>query len=110
MQKPRFDPTINYGHILQTVLLVITLGGGIYKYATFESEVRTALAAAAERAKVYQPLVSELQRSQVVQDERIGNLAESVREIRKTNTDLLQSIGGIREDMAAIKAKLQVAR
>lgn len=104
--KPRFDTTINYGHILQTVTLVITLIGGIGYISALAAEFRKDLAVIEARAARYIPVVDSLAASQSVQDERIGNLSDAVKDIRRTNSEVLTQLGGIREDMASVKARM----
>jgi len=104
--RPRFDPTINYGHILTAVTLALGLGTLIWNQAAFQAATALELDAVSKRAAVYIPRVDSLMQSQQVQDERIGNLSAAVGDIRKTNSEILSQMGGMREDLAGIKARL----
>ena len=104
--RPRIDTTINYGHILQTATLLVTLVGGIVYISAVATEFRKDLAVIEARAGKYIPLVDSLAASQSVQDERIGNLSDAVKDIRRTNSKVLTQLGGIREHLASIKARV----
>lgn len=106
VQRPRFDPTFNYGHLLQAGMLAAALVSGYAAIVSFQDEVRRDLRNVEGWSAVYRPAVDGLLRSQVLQDERIGNLADSIREIRKVNSDTLAAIAGIREELAGIKVRL----
>jgi hypothetical protein len=68
------------------------------------------MAAASERARIYEALVQELARGHIIQDERIGNLSSAMQDIRKTNSEMLVQLGAVREDIAGIKAKMLPVR
>lgn len=106
MQRPRFDPTFNYGHLMQAGMLAFALVSAYAAFVSFRYEVRRDLRDLQAWSSVYRPAVDGLLRSQVVQDERIGNLADSIREIRKVNSDTLAGIAGMREELAGIKVRL----
>ena len=104
--KPRFEPVFNYGHVVQTVSVLIAVMGGVGYLATWKSDadanIRQLTAAFTKLDNMVDPLV----RSQVVQDERISRLSDAVSESRIFNASVMTQLGTIREDVAAVKAKL----
>lgn len=108
MKHVRFEWTVNAGQVLQMGALMLSIGSGVWwvsaKYTALDNDVR----ASKERALIYAPRVDALVQSQTIQDERIGNLATGLQEVRKANAEVLLQLGGVREDLAGIKSQLGV--
>lgn len=87
VSAPRFDWSFNFGHVLNSITVAITIGGFVFwasgKIENFERRI----AASEERARVYGPLVTGLVKSNDVQDERINNLSDAFRGIRTDITE-----------------------
>lgn len=62
----------------------------------------------AEELGRYAPLISAVVNSNNIQDERISNLAVALMEMRKTNSEISAKLASISEDLAGIKARLNV--
>ncbi|KQW22158.1 hypothetical protein ASC80_01805 [Afipia sp. Root123D2] len=107
VQRPRFDPTINYGHLLQVGMLILTIFGFAYKFGSFQTEVTQRLDAADKWALRVAPMIDGMNSSQAVQDERIANLSSAVVDIRNSNSQVLLKIEAMRDDLAGIKVRLQ---
>ena len=116
-QKARVDWTLNLPTMMTglgfAVTVFVYIGGLDRRIAGVEQSV----VIANERATRYVPrieaaeLKNELQDSQnKVQEERIQNLAVAVQELRKVNNEVMTVLGNIREDVAVIKERLQIAR
>lgn len=110
MHKPRFVWSFDFGQILQVFSIMIPLGGGLwYQAATqaaAQAEMRRDILSLQASAAAYFPRVETQAQSDNVQNERIGNLSDAVRDIRKTNSEILTQMGGVREDLAGIKGRL----
>lgn len=108
--RPKFDWSFNFGQVIQVLTLFITLGGGAIYQVTVQTEMRKDIEAAKARALIYAPRVDTILASDTVQNERIGNLVEAVREIRKSNNEVLIALGNLREDMATVKQRVLAPR
>ena len=106
LQKPRFDWTFNFGHLLQTAGTLVGIGALIWQLAQNQAEMRRDIVSLQAQATKYVPMVEAFAQSQSVQDERIGSLSSAVQDIRKTNGELLSQFGAVREDLAGIKARI----
>lgn len=106
MHKPRFVWSFDFGQILQVVSLMIPLGGILWYQSTIQAEMRRDILTLQASAAAYFPRVETQAQSDNVQNERIGNLSDAVRDIRKTNSEILTQMGGVREDLAGIKGRL----
>lgn len=123
LPSPRFDTTINYGHILTVVTLAITLGGGLLMSAreqalltarlttlekTTQVEVEKIKAEAASRMAQYAPMLSAFAKSQDLQDERIANVVDAVKEIRSNFNTSTSTLNEIRQDVAVMRVQMGV--
>lgn len=115
---PRFDWSFNFGHVLSSVTVMMAVGGAVwwqsYQMASFEHRI----AASEARALLYIPRIDALMKSNDVQENRIENLADSVKGIRadiaENNramrldlSDTNKNVATLRESMAEIKAILR---
>lgn len=119
--RPRFDWSFNFGHV------AIVIGGMMTAIFMYGGQVRTeerfgaALEAVnlrveraervtAENASRYRPQLDSLLQTQIVQDERINNLAQGAIESRRAYSEITAKLNSISEDMAAIKSRLGVQK
>lgn len=123
LPSPRFDTTINYGHILTVVTLAITLGGGLIMNAreqavlnarlstlerTAQVEIEKIKSEAASRIAQYAPILAALNKSQDLQDERIANVVDAVKEIRTGFGASAATLNEIRQDIAVMRVQMGV--
>lgn len=112
---PIFDPRIGYRDIITVATLCATIGGGIWAMGVQAAESRAALAqiqrdfdfrvAAIEKLSIqYVPIIQGLEKSDGRQEDRIQSMSAAIGDIRKTNSELLSSMGKVREDVAGLKA------
>lgn len=107
MKSPRLVPTMTYGAVLQTLTLILGLGGGVWAMSKSQAAVEAEVASARRRLDILAPKVEALTTSTPIQDERIGSLAEAMRDQRKLSSEILVQLGAIREGMAGIQATIQ---
>lgn len=105
--KPRFEPVFNYGHVIQTVTVLFAILGGIGYVARWQATTDTSILQLTASTKALDEAVKPLLQSQAVQDERILRLTDVVVEQRKTNASIILQLGSIREDFAAVKARIR---
>lgn len=110
MTKPRFIWAFDFGQVMQTLATVIPIASLVWYMAASNAEMRRDIATLQAREASYAPKVDALAKSNDVQDERIGNIADAVRGIQRVNAEMLSQIGGVREDLAGIKARIAVPR
>lgn len=107
--KPHFDRTINWGHVLTAITVVMSTAvsfGGAALYISSQ-QLRSdleinALKFRADKAEKSTDLAVELGK---INAERISAAGASIREIRDAQTQTFQRLGVIGEDIAAIKAR-----
>jgi hypothetical protein len=125
---PRFDPTINVGHLLTVASILLTVGGGIWwtsaqltrfqeQASRFQEQllhmrrdIDSATTAALDRQRQYGPRIDGIERDNQVQGERIQNLSLAAADQRKVAADILTILGNIREDMATVRTRLNLGR
>ena len=127
VKAPRFDWSFNFGHVLTSVSCIASVLAFVWwtsaKVVTMELRIghvetaaKNAAAAAELRAQTYIPIITGLVKSNDVQDERIGNMADAIRGIRadiaESNRQLrgeVQKVGDnvstLREGVAELKAQ-----
>lgn len=107
---PRFEPVVNWGHILTCLTIV---SGLVVAYGNFTSKMAIVDQSLDNLNVKIAPLPGEIaanRKANDVQEERIQNLALSVVELRRANAELMTILGNIREDMAQVRAKLSIER
>lgn len=103
LPKPNFDPTITFGNICQIVLLSLTLiGGGFYVWGE--------LSKSREAREKYIPIVEALNKSDTLQNERIENFADAIRNINKTQSLLVDRLTDISVAVAKIEERTNPAK
>jgi hypothetical protein len=105
MVRPKFEPVINLGHILTAVTMAGALIGILLKMSAWQSSTDSALAATQERASKYIPLIESGMKANDIQDERIANIVDALKENRKANIEILQSLNEIKLDVAVLKTQ-----
>lgn len=106
--KPRFVWSFDFGQVLQTATFLIAVGGLVWYQASTTAEMRRDITSLQALAAVSGPRIEAHAAADNVQNERIANLSDAVRDIRKVNAEMLTQMGGVREDLAGIKARLGV--
>lgn len=103
--KPRFDTTIQYGHILQAVAMVAGIFGATVFVSMWFSNLEQRVIAQERLAVRYVPIIDALDAANKVQDFRIDTVSESIQDIRKIMTELLSNMGSVRESLAEMKVR-----
>lgn len=116
VSAPRFDWSFNFGHVLTSLTTAAAVGGFIWwasdRIAGFEYRIT----AAETRASLWIPVIQAGQKANDVQDERIGNLSDALKDIRSDIADnnqqtraelgeMNKTLGTMRESMAELRAK-----
>lgn len=122
---PRFDWSFNFGHVMLVAgtlaSVAATWGSVSYFFGRLEERLvgfERRLIASEQRGALYAPRVDSLESENKVQNERIGNLADSQRELRKTlgdltnaqqnfSTQMLTAMGSLGRDVAVLAATQQ---
>lgn len=108
MHAPRFDWTFNFGHVLNSFTVLVTVGGGIW-YMSSKLTAQDHKIEALERARAqYMPVVEQLSIRQSTTEERARNLAEAAADQRRTNAEILSTLGTIRENVARIESRTNI--
>lgn len=106
--KPRFVWSFDFGQVLQTGTFLVVVGGLVWYQASTTAEMRRDITQLQAATAVSSPKIEAHAAADNVQNERIANLSDAVRDIRKVNAEMLTQMGGVREDLAGIKARLGV--
>lgn len=105
MIRPKFEPVINLGHILQALTMAGVLIGLLIKISAWQTNTENQLAEAKERATKYIPILEATTKLNDIQDERITNIIDAVKETRKTNLEILQTLNEVKLDVAVMKTQ-----
>lgn len=100
----RFIPELNVGHILQ----ILALLGALVHFITEQQKIRLELDGVKTQVTSHTVLIEDLRRENIQQGERIAGLSSSAAEARKSTGDLIIILTSLREDVASIKARLQI--
>lgn len=105
--KPRFDKTINYGHILTAFTICVSLlGTGVYQVQQ-NTQMRYQLAQIQSSVDAYGPRIGSLEASNQLNSERITNAAASMRSMREdfntTSNDLRRVDGQLQNEIQTTK-------
>jgi hypothetical protein len=97
----RLDGTITYGNLL--TLAAIVLSVGIY-YGKVERGLKDS-----EDARVkYVPMIEEADKKNLLQDQSITTILQSVQAMQTNQTDNVRTLGVIQTDIAEIKGALGI--
>lgn len=105
MIKPKFEPVINLGHILTALSMAGVLIGLLIKIGAWQTQTENQLAEAKERATKYIPIVEATMKLNDIQDERIANIIDALKENRVANAQILASLNEIKLDVAVLKQR-----
>lgn len=105
--KPRFEPVINMGHILQTITIVSAVIAMMMKLSSWQVTTDLAIDRIEARSQKYIPMIESMNKSDDMQSERISNMAQFIAEQRQLNNQLLAGIGDLKADMAVVKTQMQ---
>jgi methyl-accepting chemotaxis protein len=115
MQSPRFDPTISLGNVLVALSFLFPLAGSLaYQIKTNTDHdnrigtLETRMNEVDDRGKVWQPVVQAAVKANDVQDERIGNMADSMRELRNVSQKQTEKLGDIQATLATLTATINL--
>lgn len=121
MPKFRFDGTFTFGNAIQTAVII----GGFVLYYGSTVEWKTTIEAWRDNTNdkltqidgkftsietsraINLPRLSNLEASDKIQDERMGNLADAVIEIRKSQSTITEKLAVIGESIAVIKERTE---
>ena len=116
VKAPRFDKTINYGHLLTAFSIMIgLLGTGAYQVQQ-NTQMRVQLTQIQQSVDAYGPRIGSLEASNQLNSERITNAANTARslredmvattnDLRRVDTTLQTEINASRIDIAGLKAR-----
>lgn len=119
--KPRFDGTINLGHILSAVALMVTVGGiGAMSIRT-DANTQLQIAAMSLEINNLKPRVATTESVVALNSERITNtgataralrddLTTNVAELRKADSDLATEINTAKIGIAGLEAAAKYGR
>ncbi len=97
--KPRFDWSFNLGH----VLTVLAIGGGAISYiqsnASMQTKTDLRILDLEKKSATYIPLIDSMKDSNIIQNNRMDNISESIRADRISVTETVKAI---RLDMSDI--------
>ena len=108
--RPKFDPTFNLGHLFTILSILLTAFGGIWYTATETTNIDHRISNIERGVAGNTPRVDALTQGATVINERMTNLLETQRELRRQNSDLMSALIRIREDVAGIAAQLNSNR
>lgn len=130
---PRLVWDLEFGHILQAGTVIVSALGIAWWQSAWQADIKRdtdrlityiprvemleRLPPRVEALERYTVKIEALEKSNTIQDERLGSISDSVREIRKGNSDALRDIATANsivsaklstmgEDIATIKAQM----
>lgn len=114
MDRPRFDPTINYGHIFQAITLAMGLISAAMYVSSEARETRLQIANLVKRVDsndvriaATSDAITQVREGANLTAERLQNLGPVISSIRDQNTRVSEQLGNIREDVASVKATIK---
>ena len=108
--RPRFVWAFDLGQENAGHGAIIPIASMVRYMAAANAEMRRDLSALQASAAIFGPRMDALTKSQDVQDERIGNIADAVRASQRAQSETLMQIGGSREVVDAIRPRLPPLR
>lgn len=114
---PVFEWKFNFGHVATALALFGTGSWFMSNQTARIDDLARRMRVVEDRGIVYVPRIEALIQANTLQDERIGNMSDAIRQMRssasdqiavqsKVNADILAKLGDIREDLATIKATI----
>lgn len=106
MHAPKFNWEFNFGHVLTSVTIAMSIGSGVW-YMSTHIERQAGQIKALEQAKAqYMPQIDSMQLRLGSNDVQIANLKEMLSEQRRTSSEILTTLGVIRENIAGMNARI----
>jgi hypothetical protein len=103
--RPHFDRTLNYGHVIQSLLMVITIAGGFTYLVKWQGAVDSQLEAIAEMRRALVPAVENLKQSDALQDQKINTLDKTLDNIADTVGKTNDALADIAKSVAVIEER-----
>ena len=103
LEKPRFDWSLNLGHVLTILAIVGAAVGYIQSNSKAQTQTEMRLLDQEKKAITYIPIIEGLRDSNIVQNNRIENISQAIQGDRAANSD---NIKAIRLDVAEINKTL----
>lgn len=112
MIRPKFEPVINVGHILQAVTIAAGIFALLFRLSGWQvttdaaiNQLNRDIIRIDARADKYLPIMDSMRDLNSIQDERISRISDAIVEQRQGVNKLVELLGDIRTDVATIKAK-----
>lgn len=105
LPKPRFDGTFNYGHLVNAIMLGLTIISGMVYVVQWQAATETRLAEIERVRQLNLPVFEAMRQSDIVQNERMGNMADAIVEMRRQYGNLNEKISEIATSVAVIKER-----
>ncbi len=106
MHAPKFNWEFNFGHVMTSLTIAMSIGSGVW-YISTHVERQAGQIKALEQAKAqYMPQIESIQLRLSSNDVQVTNLRELVSEQRRTSSEILSTLGVIRENIASMNARI----
>lgn len=110
LPRPIFEGTFNYGHLVNTIMLAITIMGGAVFIVKWQAATEYRLSEIERFRQANVPVFEAMRQSDIVQNERMGNMADAIVEMRRTYGTLNEKLSEIGASVAVIKERTDVRR
>lgn len=104
--KPRFDPTVNWGHILTALTFVVMIGGAGVTLTRILTTQDNRLENVEKMLITITPELRAQDRINERQEGRLDAQAEAIKGIRADNAEINKKMGAISESMVGMKTQL----
>jgi hypothetical protein len=100
MEKPRISPLINYGAMLQTMTVLISVGSLVWMQAVQTTENKATMTMINE----LKPVIATNTKANIEQSAQLNALTTTLTQLRLDQAAILTKLSNISEDLAAVKA------
>lgn len=104
--RPRFDPTINWGHILGALTFIVMIGGTGITLTRLATTFDNRLDAVEKAIVALAPELRAQDKLNDRQETRLDAQADAIKGIRADNEEVKKRMGTIGETMVGMKAQL----
>lgn len=104
--KPRFDPTINWGHILTALTIFVMAIGSIVAGTRIATNFDHRLDAMEKSLASIAPEIRAEAKLNARQEDRLDAQAEAIKGIRTDNAEINKKMGVIGESMVGMKTQI----
>lgn len=104
--RPRFDPTINWGHILTALTIVVMAVGSIIAGTRIATNFDNRLDTMEKTIASVVPEVRAEAKLNARQEDRLDAQADAIKGIRADNAEINKKMGAISESMVGMKTQL----